>query len=174
MELFKKDITLQQAKRGRLISRLFFAIIAFVVPVILTCVKFKLFSSEVVKVYKISFVCILVLLIIFWRFKKRIGEWITKWEDNNIFKWILLGISKVWVFILLVVVLYLCTTEASKLINDIIFCLEWTCVCELVSYVVIYPVEMKYDYLVKRMIRKQERKEDYKEAIKELKEEEDD
>ena len=52
--------------------------------------------------------------------------------------------------------------------GDVLFCLEWTCICELFSYMIIYPFEMRFDYLVKRMIRKNERKADYKEAIREM------
>ena len=59
--------------------------------------------------------------------------------------------------------------NGSKLIGDCLFCLEWTCVCELVAYLFVYPMEMRFDWLVKRMIRKEERKADYKEAIREMK-----
>lgn len=166
----EKTITLEQAKLWRFICRLAFTLVAFVTPVIITGLKFQMFTAYTHT--KISIVGVLVLLVIGWRFKKRIGEWITTWEDSNIFKHILLGIGKVWPFILVVIILGLIHWSASQLIGDVLFCLEWTCVCELVSYLIIYPFEMRFDYLVKRMIRKNERKADYKEAIKEMKAEE--
>ena len=163
----EKTITLEQAKLGRLICRIAFAIVAFVIPVVITGIKLHVFSACTYT--KISITGLLVILIICWRFKKRINEWINKWEDSNIFKHILVGIGKVWPFILIVIILGLIHWSASQLIGDVLFCLEWTCVCELAAYLIIYPFEMKFDYLVKRMIRKNERKADYKEAIREMK-----
>lgn len=163
----EKTITLEQAKRLRFICRIVFALVAFVAPVLITGFKFKMFTEYTHA--KVSIVGVLILLVICWRFKKRIAEWISKWEDSNIFKHILVGISKVWPFMLIVAILGLIHWTGSKLIGDALFCLEWTCVCELASYLFIYPFEMKFDYLVKRMIRKNERKADYKEAIREMK-----
>ena len=166
----RREITLEQAKTFRLILRVAFFLIAFVIPCIVICVKFNLFTQATKE--KWSVFGITMLLIVAWRFKKKISEWINSWEDSNILKWILIGIGRVWPFLLVVTILAIIHWSATQIIGNVLFCLEWTCVCELVSYLVIYPFEMKMDYLVKRMIRKNERKEDYKEAIKEMKEEE--
>lgn len=165
----QKEITLEQAKRYRLICRIAFFIIAFAIPVIITCFKFKLFTEYTTA--KLSVVGILILVIIAWRFKNKLYEWINSWENSNIMKHVLLGIGRVWPFLLMIVLIMALKLSANKLIDDALFCLEWTCVCELISYIGIYPIEMKMDYLVKRMLTKQERKADYKEAIKEMKEE---
>lgn len=169
----KKEITLGDAKLYRLLCRIAFALVAWAIPLTITLVKFDLLHKYAG--YKIAFLGILIVVLIAWRMKKKIGEWINSWENSNIFKHILIGISKVYPFILLVAVLALCKMEASRgitAVDDLLFCLEWTSACELVSYIVIYPFEMKYDFLVNRMIRKEERKCDYKEAIREMKEEE--
>lgn len=166
----KKEITLEQAKRYRLILRIAFVILAFVTPIVITCVKFQLFSHATKT--KFSIVGLLIVFIIGWRFKKRLSDWINKWEDTNIFKHILIGIGKVWPFMLIVALLFLINYTGNKLMTDVLFCLEWTCLCELISYIGLYPFEMKMDYIVKRMIRKNERKADYKEAVREMKEEE--
>ena len=169
----KKVITLEQAKMWRLILRLAFFLIAFVTPTILIAVQFKLFTQSTVTKWSIT--GLLLLLIVAWRFKNKITEWINSWEDDNIFKHILIAIGKIWPFILVVCVLGAIKLQANimiKTVDDILFCLGWTCVCELFSYLILYPLEMKMDYLVKRMIRKKERKEDYKEAIKEMQAEE--
>ena len=166
----KKQITLEQAKRWRLILRIAFVIVAFITPIVITCSQVHLFTQATKT--KFSIVGVLIVLIVAWRFKKKIAEWINKWEDANVFKHILVGIGKVWPFALIVVLLFLINYTGNKIMNDMIFCLEWTCVCELIAYLAIYPFEMKMDYLVRRMIRKNERKADYKEAIKEMKEEE--
>jgi small-conductance mechanosensitive channel len=166
----KKEITLEQAKTFRFILRVAFFLIALVVPCIVICSKFNIFTQATTT--KWSILGITLLLIVGWRFKKRIGEWIDSWEDSNIFKWILIAIGRVWPFLLIVSILAIIHFSATKIIGNVLFCLEWTCVCELIAYLAIYPFEMKMDYLVKRMIRKNERKEDYKEAMREMKEEE--
>jgi len=160
-------ITLKQAKLWRMVCRIAFAAVAFITPVIITGIKFQMFTAYTHT--KISIVGVLIILVIVWRFKKVIGGWISSWEDSNIFKHILLGIGKVWPFVLVVCILGLIHWSASHIMADTLFCLEWTCVCEIVAYLFIYPFEKRFDYLVKRMIRKKERKEDYKEAIKEMK-----
>lgn len=165
----KKEITLEQAKKWRLILRIAFFLIAFVVPTLIIGFKFNLFTKATT--VKWSITGVLLILIVGWRFKKKITEWINSWESSNIIKHILIGFGRVWPFLLIVIVVGIIHWSATKLVGDILFCLEWTCACELVSYMILYPLEMKFDYLVKRMIRKNERKADYKEAIKEMKEE---
>lgn len=166
----KKEITLKQAKMRRLICRLAFFLIAFVTPVLITGFRFHLFTQY--SHVKISVMGILIIMIIAWRFKNKLMEWVNSWENSNILKHIIIGISRVWPFLLIVAVLGIITWSASQIIKDVLFCLEWTCACELLSYIVIYPIEMKMDYHVQRLIRKNERKEDYKEVINEMSQEE--
>lgn len=166
----KKEYTLGQARKYRLLLRIAFAIVAFVVPFVITVIKFDIFTKATAT--KVSILGVLLLVLIAWRFKNKIGTWIDSWENSNIFKHILIGISKIWVFLLILVVLYLVQNNTSKTLANLIFCIEWVSVCEAFSYMVIYPLEMKFTYIIERNIRKQERKEDYKEAVKELSKEE--
>ena len=161
----KKELTLKECKLYRLILRVAFALIAFVIPMIIIGFKFHIFSHSTMEKWSIA--GITLLLVVGWRFKKRLHEWITSWEDQNIFKHILIGFGRVWPFLLVVILLVVIHFSAYQLINDILFCLEWTCALECVAYLILYPMEMKMDYKVKRMIRKQERIEDYQDAIKE-------
>jgi len=165
-----KEITLEKATTLRMIARVAFFLIAFLAPTLIIGIKFHLFTASTGT--KWSIFGIALLLIVGWRFKKKLVEWINSWENSNILKHILIGIGRVWPFFLVVSMIAVIHWSAQKIIGDALFCLEWTCVCELVAYLLIYPYEMKMDYLVKRMIRKNERKEDYKEAVRELKEEE--
>ena len=178
MEKKKKEnrqITLEEAKLWRFILRLAFFLIAFLTPVLITCFKFKIFTQCTTT--KISITALLILLIVAWRFKQKLFDWINSWENSNLFKHILVGIGRVWPFLLIVSIivainltLVKSAEAAIKVINEFLFCLEWTCACEVVAYLIIYPIEMKMDFLVKRMITKNERKEDYKEALKEMNE----
>lgn len=166
----KKEITLQQATTWRLIARIAFFLIAFLTPTLIIGFKFQLFTQATHTKWSIT--GITLLLIVAWRFKGKIKEWIKSWDNSNIFKHILIGVGRVWPFFLVVAIIAVIHWSAQKIIGDALFCLEWTCACELVAYIFIYPYEMKMDYLVNRMIRKNERKEDYKEAVREMKEEE--
>lgn len=166
----KKQYTLEQAKKYRLILRIAFAIVSFIVPLVIILIKFEIFTKATTT--KVSILGILMLVLVAWRFKNKIGTWINSWENSNIFKHILIGISKIWVFILMLIILYIVKNDITKTLSDLIFCIEWISVCEAFSYMVLYPLEMKFSHIIERNIRKQERKEDYKEAIKELSEEE--
>lgn len=172
-----KQITLTQAKLWRFILRIVFIITSVVLPLVIIGTKFKLFTQSTTTKWSIT--GIVLVLIVAWRFKKRIADWINSWEDSNVFKWIFIGIGKVWPFLLVVVLLATIqlslkdiSDKANKLLTDTLFCLEWVSTLELVTYLFIYPIEMRFDYLVHRMIRKNERKADFKEAMKEMKEEE--
>lgn len=158
----KKEITLEQAKKYRLILRIVFFLVAFAVPMIIIGVKFQLFTHATTTKWSIT--GITLLLIVGWRFKDRLRDWIDTWENSNIFKHILVGIGRVWPFILIVSIVAAIQFSTNKVIADVLFCLEWACICELLCYIIIYPIEMKMDYIVKRQTRKQERIEDYKDA----------
>jgi len=173
----RKQITLTQAKLWRFILRIVFIITSVVLPLVIIGTKFQLFSKATTTKWSIT--GIILVLIVAWRFKKRLADWINSWEDSNVFKWIFIGIGKVWPFLLIVSIVATLqlslkdiSEKANKLLDDTLFCLEWISTLELVTYLFIYPIEMRFDYLVKRMIRKNERKADYKEAIREMREEE--
>lgn len=156
------ETTLKQAKTKRFIFRVLFALVAFVLPIVIIGIKYKLITHFTG--YKLSVVGLILCVIVVWRFKTRLMEWIASWE-YSISKYILIGFSRIYIFIIVLAILGLAKTGLDK----IIFCIEWLCVCEAIAYLILYPLEQKYDYQVKRIIRGIERKEDYKEAVKELK-----
>lgn len=155
---------LKKAKTLRLLFRALFALIAFITPIIIVAIKFELITKFTG--YKLSVIGLFTLILIVWRFKKRLGEWINSWE-YSILKYILIGFSRVYLFIFAIILLGI----AQKGLTNILFCFEWIAVCEVLSYMVIYPLEEKYDHQVKRILRGIERKSDYKEAIRELEKE---
>lgn len=168
--VFGKEMTLERAKMWRTICRIAFALVAFLAPTLIIGFKFNLFTAATHAKWSIT--GIVLLLIVGWRFKKKISQWIDSWEGSNVFKHILVGIGKVWPFILIVAIVGVIHWSATRIIGDALFCLEWTCACEIAAYLLIYPIEMKFDWYVKRMVRKNERKADLKEAIREMKAEE--
>ena len=105
---------------------------------------------------------ILLLLVVF-RFRAKLLAWVNNWE-YSIWKYIILGINKIFVFLLIWVIAML----AEAQIGNLAFCLGWIAVCSAIAYLAINPFIEKYDYIVKKEIRKSETKE----ALRELKEEE--
>lgn len=166
----QKEMTLEEAKRWRLICRIAFALLAFLAPTLIIGFRMKLFTAATVSKWSVT--AIMLLVIVAWRFKKRIADWVKSWDDTNIVKHILVGLGKVWPFLLMVVVVGVIQWSASKIMGDVLFCLEWTCACELAAYLFIYPFEMKFHTQILRIERKNERKADLKEAIEEMKAEE--
>ena len=152
---------LTKEKNFRLFYRILFALAAFVAPLIIVSIKYNLITEF--NGYKLSAVGLILCIIILWCFKNKLVEWISNWE-YSIMKYILLGFSKVYIFIIILAVLVLAEQEIANLK----FCIEWVCVCEAVAYLIFLPLEQSHDYKVKRIIRGNERKEDYKSAIKEL------
>jgi hypothetical protein len=156
-----KILDLKVEKRWRFIFRALFALVAFVLPVVIISLKYKLITQFTG--YKLSAVGLILCIVVLWRFKSRLMEWINSWE-YSIMKYVLIGFSKVYIFLLVLAILVM----ARQGLENLIFCIEWICVCECIAYLIIYPLEEKHDYNVKRVIRGIERKEDYKEAIREL------
>ena len=182
---------IKKAKLWRFIFRILFFLVAIVLPVILMVTHFEITKEVTETKTKITFYGFIVLFVafaIFWKFKGKLMNWIQTWEYSYM-KYFFIGFSKVWIYILLAVVIgytkaaFLAytnqiATAATNAIQEffkaIEYCIIVIAVCESVAYLIISPIEEKFDYQVKRYIRKQERKEDYKEAIRELNEMEED
>lgn len=154
-------LNLKREKALRFLFRSLFALSAFLVPVAIIATRYQLITKF--NGYKLTAVGILLIVMVVWRFKTQLMTWINNWE-YSIMKYILVGFSRVYIYILILIILLL----AQKGLEDLIFCIEWVCICEFLAYLVFYPLEQKYDYRVKRIIRGIERKEDYKEVIEEL------
>lgn len=159
------QVNITKAKRMRLLFRCIFAIVGFIAPLVIIGIKFKVFSEASGTTYKISVMFLVALLIALWRFKSSIMRWINEWE-YSILKYILIGFARVYVFILVVIVIVL----ARNGLENLIFVLEWLCVCECAAYLLVYPAEEYYNNQVLRYTRKDERETDYISAMKLYKE----
>ena len=155
-----KKVDIKEAKKLRLILQILFCLVDFVIPVVFIGVRYKLFTEF--NGIKLTFMGIIVLLLVAFKFRAKIITWINSWE-YSIWKHIFLGINKIFIFLLIWVIAML----AEAHIGDLAFCLGWIAVCSAIAYLAINPFIEKYDYIVKKEIRKAETKE----AIKELNEE---
>ena len=156
-----KKIDIKQAKLYRLILRILFCLVDFVIPIVFIGVKYKLFTQF--NGIKLTMIGMILLLLVVFRFRAKLLAWVNNWE-YSIWKYIILGINKIFVFLLIWVIAML----AEAQIGNLAFCLGWIAVCSAIAYLAINPFIEKYDYIVKKEIRKSETKE----ALRELKEEE--
>ena len=154
-----KKITMDEAKKYRLILRILFCLVDFVLPIIFIGIKYKLFTQF--NGFKLTFIGLILLLLVVFRFRAKLLAWVNTWE-YSIMKHIILGINKIFIFILLWVIAMLAEAQTGNLA----FCLGWIAVCSAISYLAINPLIEKYDYIVKKEIRKSETKE----ALREIKE----
>lgn len=155
-----KKIDIKQAKLYRLILRILFCLVDFVIPIVFIGIKYKLFTQF--NGIKLTMMGMILLLLVVFRFRAKLLAWVNSWE-YSIWKYIILGINKIFVFLLIWVIAML----AEAQIGNLAFCLGWIAVCSAIAYLAINPFIEKYDYIVKKEIRKAETKE----AIRELQEE---
>lgn len=155
---------LKKEYRLRFLFRFLFTLVSFVFPAIIIGIKFDIINNF--SGIKLSIMGLLLLVITLWRFKNKLMEWINSWE-YSIMKYILIGFSRCYIFILIAVVL----TLAQHGLDNLIFICEWVSVAEIVAYTILYPLEQKYDFLIKRELRKQETRETNTELLEQLKEE---
>jgi hypothetical protein len=141
-----------KAKRLRLLFRILACLIGFVAPAIMIIVKYGLFKE--VTVMKVASLGTILLVMLLYRFRTRLMNWINSWE-YSILKYILLGINKIAFFGLVWIIAML----VEKQIGDLSFCLGWIFICSCLTYLVLDPLIEKHDYYIKRELRKQETKE---------------
>lgn len=180
---------IKKAKLWRLILRIAFFLVAVVLPVVLMITHFEMTKQVTrTRVTFYGFIVLFILFALFWKFKDKFMAWVQTWEYSYM-KYFFIGFSKVWIYILLAITIaytkasiYAFANSITNQINEAIkevfstieYCVLVIAICESIAYLVIAPIEGKFDNQVKRYLRKQERKEDYKEAIKEINEEEHD
>lgn len=152
-------VTLQQAKKYRRISRIFFCIINYLTPLIIIGAKYKLIYRP--SGLKITLLGAMLTLLMLYRTKNKLLEWINSWEYST-WKHILLGLNKIAIFLIIWVIAML----AERGIGKLSFCFGWIAVCSSVSYLIINPYIEKYDHIVKKEIRKEEMKEALREYNK--------
>ena len=146
----RRDI--KKDKRMRFLMRLLFVLFGFIAPIVVIELKYDLFTDF--NRWKLSVVGMLVLVSVIYRFKKRLLEWLNEWE-YSVFKYVLLGFSKIALFVVIVVVAHMAQREAT----NVVFVLDWYLVFNAIAYLICLPIEEHYDYFVKREIRKQEMRE---------------
>lgn len=171
-------MTIKKARALRFLCRLAFTLVGYVAPIYIMLAMFEI--SVVIKTTRFTLIglfIILLAIILLWKYKNNITTWINSWE-YSIFKHILIGFSKVYIYIILVIFTAALKTFVVKQaaisitmlttsLDTLLFCLIGVCTCQCIAYLIIYPLEQKCDFIVKRLLRKKERIEDIKEAIRE-------
>lgn len=160
MAIIPTNAEIKLAKQNRLWLRILFCLVDFVAPIIIIGMKYKLFTNF--NGVKLTLMGAILLLLVLFRFRAKLLAWINSWEYST-FKYILLGLNKIFIFVLVWVVAML----AEAQIGNLAFCLGWIALCSAIAYLAINPFIEKYDYIVKREIRKEETKE----ALRELQQE---
>lgn len=140
------------AKRNRLICLLAFLCVDVVAPMLIIGFKYKLFTEF--NGYKLTVMGFFLFVLLFFKFRNKIMERVRKWE-YSVMKYIILGINKCLMFIILSLLCHL----AVRGLDDIIYCIDWVLVCSLIAYCGIQPLEERYDAIVKRELRKAEMRE---------------
>ena len=169
----------KKEKRLRLLYRVIFFLVTLVTPCVIWGCNYQFMQTKTIT--KVSIMFLLVTYVLCRRFKDELKSWVNSWEYSSL-KYILLGIGKnIWYIIVLV----LCFVLAVKLPNwfnlakeqmDILLktlqkfliCLSATCACQLVGYIIVIPLERKYDFLIKRELRKQEARETNAEQLEDI------
>lgn len=143
---------IKKDKRMRLIMRLLFALFAFIIPVVIVSLRYKLFTEFTGR--KLSVIGFLILVSTIFRFRKRLIEWINSWE-YSVLKYVLIGFSRIALFVMLVIVAHAAKREATS----IVFVLDWYLLFNVIAYLIILPIEEHYDFHIKRELRKNELRE---------------
>jgi len=172
---------IKKEKRLRLFYRILFFCVVLVVPCVIWACNYQFMQTRTYT--KISIMFILVAYVLCRRFKEEIKNWINSWEYSSL-KYILLGIGKnFWS----IIVIILCIILSFKLpkwfgfakdqldvllktLQKFLICLSATAACQIIGYIIILPLEAKYDFLIKRELRKQEIREANAEQLEDLRE----
>ncbi len=93
------------------------------------------------------------------QFRAEVYTWIESWEFS-LLKIFLLGLGKVWAFLLALGIIAL----ARFGIDNIEFIIGWISVPQIIAYLTIKPFSERADHMVKRELRKQEVKEALQES----------
>jgi hypothetical protein len=144
---------LKKQKRIRFWLRLLFITVAYIIPFTILAFRFDFLQFKEAEV-KVSGVVILLGVLLLFQFRKEVQTWIESWEFS-LSKVILLGLGKVWAFLLALGVI----TLAKYGINNIEFIVGWISIPQIVAYLFIKPFSEQADYLIKKEIRKSEVKE---------------
>ncbi len=144
---------LKKQKRIRFWLRLLFIAVAYIIPFTVLAIRFDFLQFKEAEVKVSGLVIILGILLLF-QFRKEVQSWIESWEFS-LTKVILLGLGKVWAFLLALGII----TLARYGINNIEFIVGWISVPQIIAYLFIKPFSEQADYFIKKEIRKSEVKE---------------
>jgi hypothetical protein len=144
---------LLKQKRLRFWLRLFFVIVAYIIPFTILAFRFEFFKFNEAEV-KVSGVVVLIGVLLLFQFRKEVSTWIESWEFS-LAKVVLLGLGKVWAFLLALAII----TLARYGLTNIEFIVGWISIPQILAYLFIKPFSEQADYLVKKEIRKSELKE---------------
>lgn len=144
---------LAKQKRNRFWLRLLFIVVAYVIPFTILAIRFNFFEFKEAQV-KVSGVVILLGVLILFQFRSEVATWIQSWEFS-LTKVILLGLGKVWAFLLALGII----TLARYGLSNIEYIVGWISIPQIIAYLFIKPFSEQADYLVKKEIRKSEIKE---------------
>lgn len=152
-------MTIRKAKIFRLVFELLFISVGFIMPLLIIIDKYDMRSKRVAQ--NLVPVAVLIIILLFYKYKKQIIDFITAWE-YSVFKYVLLGINKVLIFILILGLIYLIDKEAATIKHSatlLKFCLQWTCALNIFAYIALQPVASYFDNYIKRETRKTEMRE---------------
>ena len=138
--------------------RFLFVAIAYIVPFTVLAFRFNFFEFREAEV-KFSGLVILVGVLLLFQFRAEVYTWIESWEFS-LLKIFLLGLGKVWAFLLALGIIAL----ARFGIDNIEFIIGWISVPQIIAYLTIKPFSERADHMVKRELRKQEVKEALQES----------
>lgn len=142
-----------ELKSQRFWLRMLFIAVAYVLPFTILAIRFNFFQFKEAEV-KLSGVVILIGVLLLFQFKKEVQTWIESWEFS-LLKVVLLGLGKVWAFLLALAII----TLARYGLENFEFIIGWISVPQILAYLFIKPFAEEADYKIKREIRKQEVKE---------------
>ena len=175
----KPDI--KKEKKLRIFYRILFFCVVLVIPCVIWACNYQFMHTKTIT--KISIMFLLVAYVLCRRFKEELKNWINSWEYSSL-KYILLGIGKnIWSIIIIVLCIILsfklprwfdlAKNELDillKTLQKFLICLSATAVCQIIGYIIILPLEAKYDFLIKRELRKQEIRETNAEQLNDIRE----
>lgn len=140
-------------KRKRFWFRLLFIVVAYIIPFTVLAIRFEFFKFKEAEV-KVSGIVILLGVLLLFQFRKEVQSWIESWEFS-LTKVVLLGLGKVWGFLLALGVI----TLARYGLTNIEYIIGWISIPQIIAYLFVKPFSEQADYLVKKEIRKSEIKE---------------
>lgn len=175
----KPDI--KKEKKLRLFYRILFFCVVLVIPCVIWACNYQFMHTKTIT--KVSIILVLVAYVLCRRFKEELKNWVNSWEYSSL-KYILLGIGKnIWSIIIIVLCIILsfklprwfdlAKSELDillKTLQKFLICLSATAVCQIIGYIIILPLEAKYDFLIKRELRKQEIRETNAEQLNDIRE----